>query len=195
MAKRTEILIISANENFHGDIYIEFWIIFTSQPKTYPYGQKLSICELATGNKNPEEWTFLPKNWNHSLVEKAIVVEYDTNSNFFALIFDDRMFRPYGESSSLEGHGRGDLLILNLASRKKFWMKRSQIENQMKAKVYEEGGDGAQYDYDELRVDDSLIDEMKVGTHEIEIKYKLDYRYGGGFLTLGSFKISYKLLK
>lgn len=57
---------------------------------------------------------------------------------------------------------------MNLASRKKFWLKRSQIENQMKAKVYEDGGDGVQYDYDELRVDDSMIEEMKVGKHEIE---------------------------
>ena len=105
--------------------------------------------------------------------------------NFLALIFDDRMSRPYGNSDTF---GRGDLLILNLASRKKFWLKRSQIENKMKAKVYEDGGDGAQYDYDELRVDDSMIEEMKVGKHEIEIKYKLDYRYGGGFLTLGSLK-------
>lgn len=159
-------------------------ITFTSQRKTYPFAQKLSICELATGKEHFEEWNFLPKKWNHHLGEKMIVLE----DNFLALIFDDRMFRPYGNSDKLHGHGRGDLLILNLASRKKFWMKRSQIENEMKAKVYEDGGDGAQYDYDELRVDDSMIDEMKVGKHEIEIKYKLDYRYGGGFLTLGSLK-------
>ena len=155
----------------------------TSQQKSYD-GQKLSICELATGKKNFEEWNFLPKNWNHHLGEKMIVLE----DNFIALIFDDHMFRPYGTSWNLEGHGRGDLLILNLASRKKFWMKRSQIENQMKTKVYEEGGDGAQYNYDELRVADSLIYEMTVGKHEIEIKYNLIYRYGGGFLTLGSLK-------
>ena len=161
-------------------------IILISRIKAYD-GQKLSILELATGKKNFEEWNFLPKNWNHHLGEKMIVLE----DNFLALIFDDRMFRPYGNSDTF---GRGDLLILNLASRKKFWMKRKQIENQMKAKVYEDGGDGAQYDYDELRVDDSMIDEMKVGKHEIEIKYKLDYRYGGGFLTIGSLKSS-KLLK
>ena len=156
-------------------------ITLTTQPKEYPYGQKLSICELATGKENFEEWNFLPKKWNHHLGEKMIVLE----DNFLALIFDDRMSRPYGNSDTF---GRGDLLILNLASRKKFWMKRKQIENEMKAKVYEDGGDGAQYDYDELRVDDSMIVEMKVGKHEIEIKYKLDYRYGGGFLTLGSLK-------
>ena len=165
-------------------------ITLTTQPKEYPYGQKLSICELATGKKNFEEWDFLPRNWNHNLVEKMIVLE----DNYIALIFGDHMFRPYGTSWNLEGHGRGDLLILNLASRKKFWMKRSQIENQLKAKVYEKGGNGARYDYDELRIDDSMIHEMKVGTNEIEIKYRLDYRYGGGFLFLGSSK-SQKILK
>jgi len=150
-------------------------------------GQKLSIYELATGKKNFEEWDFLPKNWDHYLSERMIVLE----DNFIALIFDDHMFRPrfgpYGTSWNLEGHGRGDLLILNLATRKNFWMKRSQIENQMKAKVYEKGGNGARYDYDRLRVNDSMIHEMNVGTHEIKIKYRVDYRYGTGFLMLESF--------
>ena len=103
--------------------------------------------------------------------------------NFIVLIFGDHMFRP-----------SEDLLILNLATRKKFWMKRSQIENQMKAKVYEEGGNGARYDYDELRIYQKMIHEMKVGKNEIEIKYRLDYRYGGGFLKLGSSK-SQKVMK
>ena len=158
-------------------------VILKSQPKARD-GQKLSIYELATGKKNFEEWDFLPKNWDHYLSERMIVLE----DNFIALIFDDHMFRPYGTSWNLEGHGRGDLLILNLATRKKFWMKRSQIENKMKEKIYEKGGIGARYDYDELRVDDSMIHEMKVGTHEIKIKYSLDYRYGRGFLFLGCLK-------
>ena len=172
-------------------------IILISRIKAYD-GQKLSILELATGKKNFEEWNFLPKNWNHHLGEKMIVLE----DNFIALIFNDHIFLPYGNSWDLEGISgpwkeswdRGDLLVLNLASRKKFWMKRSQIENQMKAAVYEKGGDGAQYDYDELKIDDSMIVEMEVGKHEIEIKYKLDYRYGGGFLTLGSLK-SQKIIR
>ena len=168
-------------------------VILKSQPKARD-GQKLSIYELATGKKNFEEWDFLPKNWDHYLSERMIVLE----DNFIALIFDDHMVRPrfgpYGTSWNLEGHGRGDLLILNLATRKNFWMKRSQIENQMKAKVYEKGGNGARYDYDRLRVNDSMIHEMNVGTHEIKIKYRVDYRYGTGFLMLGSFK-SQKVLK
>ena len=150
-----QILFIS----LHTSVYVMPVVILTSQPKACD-GQKLSICELATGKKNFEEWNFLPRNWDHYLSEKMIVLE----DNFIALIFDDHMFRPYGTSWNLEGHGRGDLLILNLATRKKIWMKRSQIENQMKAKVYEKGGNG----------------------NEIEIKYRLDYRYGGGFLFLGS---------
>ena len=163
-------------------------IILISRIKAYD-GQKLSILELATGKKNFEEWNFLPKNWNHHLGEKMIVLE----DNFIALIFGDHMFRPYGTSWNLEGHDRGDLLILNLATRKKFWMKRSQIENKMKEKIYEKDGIGARYDYDELRVDDSMIHEMKVGTHEIKIKYRLDYRYGRGFLFLGSLKSHFTL--
>ena len=82
-----------------------------------------------------------------------------------------------------------DILILNLATRKKFWMTRSIIDNQIKAKVTDVDDDGNPYDFDGFLFEESSIQEMKIGTHEIKVKYQIDYQtHDYGQLTLGSFK-------
>jgi len=80
--------------------------------------------------------------------------------------------------------GPGDLLILNLATRKIFWMTRSMVHNQIIAKVTDVDDDGNPYDFDGFLFEESSIQEMKIGTHEIKVKYQIDY----GKLTLGSLK-------
>ena len=85
--------------------------------------------------------------------------------------------------------GIGDLLILNLATRKKFWMTRSVIENQIKTKVTDVDDDGNPYDLDDFLENQSSIREMTIGTHEIEVKYQIEYQtHDHGQLTLGSLK-------
>ena len=85
--------------------------------------------------------------------------------------------------------GIGDLLILNLATRKKFWMTRSVIENQIKTKVTDVDDDGNPFDLDDFLVNQSSILEMTIGTHEIEVKYQIEYQtHDHGQLTLGRLK-------
>lgn len=85
--------------------------------------------------------------------------------------------------------GIGDLLILNLATRKKFWMTRSVIENQIKTKVTDVDDDGNPFDLDDFLVNQSSILKMTIGTHEIEVKYQIEYQtHDHGQLTLGRLK-------
>ena len=100
---------------------------------------KVKICELATGNKITEEWTFLPDNfpftgdWRH--LKTAIA-----GKNF---LFLDFPFRASGDEP-------GNLLVLNLVSRKQFWMKIDMIENKIKAKAPELDVDGNEYNLESL---------------------------------------------
>ena len=75
---------------------------------------KLKICELATGNNVTEEWTFLPKNRKYRLS-----VEMSQFHENFALLFLN---------------GGQKLLLLNLATRKQFWVDSENIIDKMKAK-------------------------------------------------------------
>jgi len=76
---------------------------------------KHTVVELATGNKHKEEWTFLPRNWRNPVYRKQIFF----NKNF--ALFGFLSWYTYPK-------GTGDILLLNMASRKKFWMKRRKIE-------------------------------------------------------------------
>ena len=85
--------------------------------------------------------------------------------------------------------GPGDLLILNLATRKKFWMTRSMVHDQIIAKVTDLDDDGNPNDFDGFFLQVSSIREMKIGTHEIKVKYQIEYQtQDHGQLTLGSLK-------
>ena len=102
----------------------------------------------------------LPKNWSYRVSDQMPII--------FDLNFEPkhRLMWP-GESNDI-----GDVLILNLASRKQFWTWKILIENQSKAKVT--GDDGDPYDFDDnefWEVQDSMTSEMKAGTQQIDIKY------------------------
>merc|ERR1712131_474678 len=82
---------------------------------------KLKVCELSTGKDKTEEWSLLPKGSFYPLMgDNGIVFE----DHFFVLNFDAR-------------GGGGDLLIVTLISRKKFWIKKELLENQIKAHAVE----------------------------------------------------------
>jgi len=96
------------------------WRLEIAPINDYQRGMKVSqmnpkICELATGNKFFEEWTFLPENCQHILLKD--MCQFDQN---FALIDCNKL---------------RDILMLNLASRKQFWVHGEDIINQMKAKA------------------------------------------------------------
>jgi len=71
-----------------------------------------------------EEWTFLPTNWKNIVDRKQICF----SKNFVIFGFYHWYPRPYPQ-------GTGDILILNMASRKRFWMQSETIQDQVKAKM------------------------------------------------------------
>ena len=87
--------------------------------------------------------------------------------------------------------GYGDLLILNLVSRKLFWMWKRLINTEIKAKVTDQFGYLFGLD---ANLDFSTPWEMKTGAEEIKIKYEsiehLDTENVHQFIDarLGSFK-------
>ena len=75
--------------------------------------EKVKIVELATGNENPQEWTFLPGNWTMML--------------FHARFEQFAIFKFFPD----QGSTADDILILNLASRKQFWMREETLVDQI----------------------------------------------------------------
>ena len=81
---------------------------------------KLKVLERSTGNKKVEEWIFLPKDWNYAL---------NTNRRLiFAKNFVILKFHTFGNWST----DTRDILILNLITRKIFWMRSTILIPQMK---------------------------------------------------------------
>ena len=83
-----------------------------------------------------------------------------------------------------EHNGYGDLLILNLASRKQFWIRKTSIDNQIKAKATDVDG----------RFAFSTPTGIKIGAEEIKIGYEMNlifdtlYDRYSTLKTLGNFK-------
>ena len=82
---------------------------------------KPEILERSTGNKNVEAWTFLPKDWNYHF-EKYKCTWFARLPNFVMLKF----YTPF------DTH---DLLLLNLITRKLFWMGSKNIETKIRDKL------------------------------------------------------------
>ena len=109
---------------FYEDIsdsgYTQFhwwdWVI-----KSGPSEMQLTVLERSTGKKNAEEWLFLPNDWRFPLTS-AIIFE----RNFAVLSFNTR----YDSNTDTN-----NLLILNLVTRKQFWMRKETIFNQAKEKA------------------------------------------------------------
>ena len=104
---------------------------------------KITVLELSTGNKEVEEWTFSPEGSNHPLNRGPII-----QKNFVFLVFGD----------ILSGH-TDDILILNLVTRIKFWLKKRDIITKLKEKVAD--------------MVDILNSQMIVETDRIVIKYRI----------------------
>ena len=77
---------------------------------------KIKIIEKSTGNKKVEEWSFLPKDWKYQLISWTQVRIFQNLARF--------TFDTLGDSID-------DLLILNLVTRQKFWMRRAIIASEL----------------------------------------------------------------
>ena len=71
---------------------------------------KYKVLERGTGKKNPDEWLFLREDWKFHLQSD---VHFD--QHFAFLLFD----RSDNSNADL-----GDRMILNLLTRKQYWMSR-----------------------------------------------------------------------
>ena len=149
------------------------WRLEINPINDYQRGMKVSemnpkICELATGNKSVEEWTFLPENCQHTLCEDA----HQFYQNFALIDFN-------------KFH---DILMLNLATRKQFWVNGENIINQMKAKA--PVGTHELHENPLNIRNDTLVGlglgQMEVGCCKIGVYYKAILNHG--YTTLGSFK-------
>ena len=145
---------------------------------------KVKICELATGNNLTEEWTFLPEkspmagNWNHLVNTETGIA----GKNFLLLDFD---FQAASDEP-------GDLLALNLVSRKTFWMKKNTIENQIYAKASDVDFDGNEYDRGSLHFIDIVSSSRQInfGRGSIDISYRFE-ELDLENITIGWFNVVY----
>ena len=103
-----------------------------------------------------EEWRFLPPNWRSPVNRKQIFF-----SENFALFGFHWGFPK----------GTGDVLILNMASRTKFWIQKRKIENQIRPKITSIS--------DSLDITHSKVRWMKVRVNGIEIKLDSQMNWSG----------------
>ena len=88
---------------------------------------KHTVVELATANK--EEWHFLPRKWKNPTYRKQM---------FFVRQYGHEMscFRNFMLFSFLPWYsypkGTGDFLLLNLVTRKRFWLQSEKLHNQIR---------------------------------------------------------------
>ena len=83
---------------------------------------KLKVLERSTGNKKVEEWSFLPKDWKYHLTG-CVHGSVHIYQNYGFL-----RFNTLADSTD-------DLLILNLVTRNKFWMRKSMIVRELREKA------------------------------------------------------------
>ena len=129
---------------------------------------KLKVLECSTGKDKVEEWTFLPADWDHELVRRP---KFD--KNFAFLDFETR--------GKFEFTDTGDILILNMITRKKFWMRMETLIAQIKEKT-------ARIDFEEFRGRTANARQMNVKKDGIVVNYEIQSGRGS---TLGWFSNSY----
>ena len=83
---------------------------------------KLKVLERSTGNKKVEEWFFLPKDWKYRL-NGCVHGSVHIYQNYGFLRFNTSV------------DSTDDLLILNLVTRNKFWMRQSMIVREIREKA------------------------------------------------------------
>ena len=135
---------------------------------------KLKILERSTGYKNVETWTFLPNDWNYPLNTWLNGTRRIIFSNNFVLL---KFF-------TWENPNADDLMILNLITRKSFWMRTRTIETQAKEKV------SGRIDLDDFLIDMSQPCQMTVEENKVIIEYMIcmdEYGPFGREIQLGWF--------
>ena len=112
------------------------------------------------GRKNLEEWSFLPgaaRFYEDIHWDNTDRILFDKNFVFI-------MFKIWEVDKNT-----GDLLILNLVSRKQFWMKKAEVCNQIKTNIPDYPADLSR-----IHLHQQELRLMVVGENGIQIKYQVD---------------------
>ena len=159
--------------------------------------------ELDIGNESTDKWTVLPTNWqipldtSRIMFDKNFVLFRDERTcnlfeNKFANLFLFKFVREQEPKNmrflsslvllefnrnhfTVKNHftEHDDLLILNLASRKPFWLKKKPLEIEIKARVT---ALDAKWDFNDenFAIKDSYFRQMNVKQNKIEIKHHMN---------------------
>ena len=127
---------------------------------------KFKVRELFRGNKNAEEWTILPESWAYT----SNVSQLDEEQTIF-----DKNFVLF----DIWDHEVGIYMVLNLVSRKLFWMKKEGDGRGLEDKIIEKVADvhdenGEPYIVETDWVMKGEIRKMKVGDNQIEMKHYME---------------------
>ena len=124
--------------------------------------RKFTVSELSTSRwlTLQEEWRILPENETREFEVYDDQIIFDKNFVVIQVLIDDFV-----------------LMILNLATQKKFWIQPGVIEEKIFAKITDVDIDGEPFDFEDMAVGEWEIRQMKVRSNRIEIKYNIITEY------------------
>ena len=119
---------------------------------------KFKICELATGNQHQEEWLVLPENFVH--------VEYSVDDGW--MYFSEKNLAAIEIETEI---GHNWLLILNLVTRKRYWIDSELFQD----KIYTSPYLPSDFDLNDLfRSGEFEIRQMRLKPNQIEIQVQTE---------------------
>ena len=136
---------------------------------------KFKVVELSTGNKNLETWSIPTENWPYIF----------SNMEYGETIFDEAfvLIKFYGVGSSFqpaEYELRDFYLILNLVTRKPYWIDQDVAEEKIFTMVNDSLDQGEEpYQLCQGTISESTIVEIKVKPSEIELKSHIEMTHDG----------------
>ena len=131
------------------------------------------MVELSTGNKNLETWSIPTKNWPYNF----------PNMEYAETIFDEEFvlikFYEVGWAS-FPAELREFYLILNLVTRKPYWIEEEEVEEKIFTVVNDSLDQGEEpYHLCRGTIELSDIVEIKVRPGEIELKSTIQMSHDG----------------
>ena len=135
---------------------------------------KFKVFELSTGNKKLETWTIPTKNWPYNF----------PNMEYGETLFDEEfvLIKIYetGLPFSFLTELREFYLILNLVTRKPYWIDEEVAEENIFTMVNDSLDQGEEpYQLCQGTISESTIVEIKVRPGEIELKSHIEMTHDG----------------
>ena len=136
---------------------------------------KFKVVELSTGNKHLETWSIPTKNWPYNF----------PNMEYGETIFDDafvliKFYEVGNRPLPSEYELREFYLILNLVTRKPYWIDQQVAEENIFMMVNDSLDQGEEpYQLCQGTISESTIVEIKVRPGEIELKSHIEMTHDG----------------